>query len=118
MLTPFLKSKLHRAYITQADINYEGSITIGTKLLDASGMVPFEKVEIYNIHNGERFSTYVIKGSDDGAEICLNGAAARKAMPGDRVIICAYHLVDVKNEAVPDPVVIKIISESNTFKRG
>src|SRR5512143_427699 len=74
-----LKSKLHRAVVTDADLNYEGSISIDEDLMDAADLLPYEKVEIYNVSNGERFSTYVIAGGRGSGTICLNGAAARKA---------------------------------------
>jgi aspartate 1-decarboxylase len=84
------KSKIHRATVTGADLNYEGSITIDSKLLELADILPYEKVDIYNINNGERFSTYVIPGAPNSGEICLNGAAARKVQKGDLVIIVSY----------------------------
>ena len=83
-----LKSKIHRAKVTDACLNYEGSVSIDPKLIEAANLIEFEKVDIYNCNNGERFSTYVIPGKD--GEICLNGAAARKVQPGDLVIIASY----------------------------
>src|SRR3954468_13784187 len=83
-----LKSKIHRATVTGADLNYEGSISIDPKLCDAARLIPFERVEIYNCNNGERFATYVIHGK--AGEICLNGAAARRVHKGDLVIIAAF----------------------------
>jgi aspartate 1-decarboxylase len=83
-----LKSKIHRATVTDADLNYEGSISIDVELMKAANICEFEKVEIYNIYNGERFSTYVIPGKK--GEIGLNGAAARKVQKGDLVIIASY----------------------------
>jgi aspartate 1-decarboxylase len=83
-----LKCKIHRATVTDADLNYEGSISIDPKLVEAAGLKEFERVEIYNCNNGERFATYVIFGKD--GEICLNGAAARLVHRGDLVIIAAY----------------------------
>ena len=85
-----LKSKIHRATITDADLHYAGSITIDEKLLEEANMVPYEKVEIYDINNGERFSTYIIKGKRNSGTICLNGAAARKVAKGDLVIIATF----------------------------
>jgi aspartate 1-decarboxylase len=85
-----LYSKIHRATVTDANLNYVGSITIDESLLDASMMVVGQKVEILNINNGERFSTYIIKGERDKGDICLNGAAARKVAVGDKIIIVAY----------------------------
>lgn len=90
MLQKFLKAKIHRAKITQADLNYVGSITIDEALLEASGIKEFEAVWIYNINNGERFETYVLKGERNSGIIGLNGAAARNAMVGDLVIIASY----------------------------
>jgi aspartate 1-decarboxylase len=91
-----LKSKIHRATVTDANLNYEGSITIDENLLDDANIFIYEKVDIYNVSNGERFSTYVIKGKRDSGVICLNGAAARKASKGDLVIIASY--VNVEDE--------------------
>lgn len=88
MLRAFLKSKIHRAVVTEANLHYEGSITLGKDLLDAADLLPFEKVDIYNISNGERFTTYVIAGKS--GTICMNGAAAWKARVGDRIIIVSY----------------------------
>ena len=90
MLQKFLKAKIHRAKITKADLNYVGSITIDEALLEASGIKEFEAVWIYNINNGERFETYVLKGERNSGIIGLNGAAARNAMVGDLVIIASY----------------------------
>ena len=89
-----LKSKIHRATVTDADLNYEGSITIDESLMQQADLVPFEKVAIYNVSNGERFSTYAIKGKKGSGVICLNGAAARKVSKGDLVIIASYVMVD------------------------
>jgi len=85
-----LRSKIHRAKVTQADLNYEGSITVDTDLLDAAMMVPFEKVSIYNVTSGTRLSTYVIPGIAGSGKICINGAAARLVKVDDVVIICCY----------------------------
>ncbi len=89
-----LKSKLHRATVTDANVDYEGSITIDEALMEATDILPYEKVAIYNVSNGERFSTYTIKGRRNSGVICLNGAAARKVSRGDRIIIASYVLVD------------------------
>ena len=90
MLIEMMKSKIHRVTVTEANLNYIGSITIDEALLDASGILPGERVFIVNNNNGERFDTYVIAGERDSGVVCLNGAAARKAQPGDVVIIIAY----------------------------
>ena len=89
MRITMLQSKIHRARVTDANLNYVGSITIDKELFKASGMIEFQKVEILNINNGERFSTYIIEGEKKG-EICLNGAAARKVCVGDVIIIVSY----------------------------
>jgi aspartate 1-decarboxylase len=85
-----LKSKIHRATVTDADLHYEGSITIDEKLMEEANMVPYERVEIYDIDNGERFATYTIKGKRNSGTICLNGAAARKVAKGDLIIIATF----------------------------
>ncbi|MBQ8459337.1 aspartate 1-decarboxylase [bacterium] len=90
MLLEFLHSKIHRATVTDANLNYVGSITIDETLLKASNIREWQKVEILDVNNGERFQTYVIKGKADSGQICLNGAAARKVQPGDKVIIVTY----------------------------
>ncbi|MCL7487428.1 MAG: aspartate 1-decarboxylase [Desulfobulbaceae bacterium] len=90
MLRFMLKAKIHRATVTESDIHYEGSLTIDRDLMDAAGIVPFEKVGVYNINNGARFETYVIEGARGTGVIGLNGAAARKGMVGDLIIIATY----------------------------
>lgn len=90
MLVEVVKSKIHRVTVTQADLNYIGSITIDEDLLDAANIIPNEKVAIVNNNNGERFETYVIKGERGSGMICLNGAAARKVQLGDVIIIMAF----------------------------
>lgn len=85
-----LKSKIHRATVTNANIDYEGSISIDESLMEAAGVLPFEQVHIYNISNGNRFQTYAIKGARNSGEICINGAAAHLAKKGDIIIIATY----------------------------
>lgn len=104
MRLTLLKSKLHRATVTDADLNYEGSIAIDPKLCDLAHLHKFEKVEIYNCNNGARFSTYVIYGGD--GEICLNGAAARMVQPGDQVIIACYAEYESEEATKHDPKLI------------
>jgi aspartate 1-decarboxylase len=89
-----LKSKIHRVRVTDANLDYEGSITIDETLIKAADIVPYEQVDIYNVSNGERFSTYVIQGRKNSGVICLNGAAARKVSKGDVIIIASYVAVD------------------------
>ena len=86
-----LKSKIHRARVTNGNIEYEGSITIDKRLMEAADILPYEQVHILNINNGSRFHTYAIQGKEDSGEICLNGAAARMVARGDIVIILTYH---------------------------
>ena len=90
MLIEMMKSKIHRVTVTEANLNYIGSITIDKRLLEAAEILPGKRVWIVNNNNGERFDTYVIEGEADSGVICLNGAAARKAQPGDIVIIMTY----------------------------
>ncbi|HBT20658.1 MAG TPA: aspartate 1-decarboxylase [Peptococcaceae bacterium] len=89
MLREMLRSKIHRVKVTEINLNYVGSITIDRKLLEAASILPYEKVQVVNINNGSRFETYVMEGEREG-EICVNGAAARLAQPGDLLIIMAY----------------------------
>jgi aspartate 1-decarboxylase len=97
MQIEILKSKIHRATVTQADINYVGSITIDEDLMDAANLIEFEKVHVLNINNGERIETYVIKGKRESGIICLNGAAARKFVVGDITIIASYAMMDFED---------------------
>jgi aspartate 1-decarboxylase len=90
MLVEILKSKIHRARVTEADLHYVGSITIDSLLMEASGLIANEKVQVVNVNNGERFETYVITGEAGSGKICLNGPAARLVQVGDIVIIIAY----------------------------
>ena len=90
MQLTLLKAKIHRATVTHAELHYEGSCAIDGRLLDISGIREYERIEIYNVNNGERFATYAIRGEEGSGVISVNGAAAHKAKVGDRVIICAY----------------------------
>ena len=110
-----LQAKLHRVSVTQADLHYEGSCGIDQKLLDASGLVPNQHIDIYNVSNGERFSTYIIPGALDSGEISLNGAAARRAMVGDLLIICAYSSYTEEEAKAHRPIVI-IVDHRNRIK--
>ncbi len=94
MLRTMLKSKIHRARVTEACLDYQGSVSIDTNLMQAADMLEYEQVHIYNISNGERFITYVIEGEAGSGVICLNGAAARKVSVNDLIIICTYVAVD------------------------
>lgn len=101
-----LKSKIHRVTVTQAELNYVGSITIDEQLIKAANIIPNEKVAIVNNNNGERFETYVIKGEPGSGVICLNGAAARKAQVGDIIIIMSYALMDFEEAKTFKPAVV------------
>ncbi|GIV37943.1 MAG: aspartate 1-decarboxylase [Cyclobacteriaceae bacterium] len=108
-----LKSKIHRAVVTGSDLNYEGSIAIDTALCQAANLAEFEKVDIYNIHTGARFSTYVIPGGP--GEISLNGAAARLVQPGDRIIIASYVQVEEKDIMNFKPTVVLVNEHNKAF---
>ena len=103
-----LKSKIHRATVTAADLNYVGSITVDRELLDAADIIPYEQVEVLNINTGARFTTYAIEGRPGGGDICLNGAAARLAQPGDLVIILTYASLDTADLDGYQPLVVHV----------
>lgn len=103
-----LNSKIHRARVTRCDLDYEGSITIDRELLEASGILPFERVQVLNLNNGQRFDTYVIEGETGSGEIGLNGAAARCAVKGDMVIILSYVLVSEEKLAQHTPKLVYV----------
>jgi aspartate 1-decarboxylase len=113
MKRTFLKSKIHRATVTFADLNYEGSITIDKNLCEKADILQYEKVDIYNISNGERFSTYVIYGGE--GEIGLNGAAARKVHSGDLIIIASYAEYDEEESLRQKPKLV-FVDKSNSIK--
>ena len=106
MFIEVVKSKIHRVTVTEANLNYIGSITIDQDLLDAANLIPNEKVSIVNNNNGERLDTYVIPGERGSGVICLNGAAARKVQPGDVVIIMSYAMMDFEEAKHFKPAVI------------
>ena len=106
MMIQVLKSKLHCVRVTEANLNYMGSITIDEDLLDAANMIAGEKVQIVDNNNGERFETYIIKGERGSGSICLNGAAARKVQVGDTVIIISYALMDFEEAKTFTPTVV------------
>jgi len=103
-----LKTKIHRVTVTEADLNYVGSITIDEDLLDAAGMLEYERVYILNINNGNRFDTYTIKGERGTGRICINGAAARLVQPGDMVIILAYCALEHEEAKFHKPCVVHV----------
>ena len=106
MLIEVIKSKLHRVTVTEANLNYIGSITIDEDLMDAANLIEGEKVQIVNNNNGERFETYIIKGKRSSGVICLNGAAARKVQPGDVVIVMSYALMDFEEAKQFKPAIV------------
>jgi aspartate 1-decarboxylase len=111
-----LKSKIHRATVTDADLHYEGSISIDEKLMEEAQLLPYEKVAIYDIDNGERFTTYVIKGKRNSGTICLNGAAARKVAKGDLIIIASYVAVEDQEAAKWKPKCVFVDSKNKIKK--
>jgi len=111
-----LQSKIHRATVTDADLNYEGSITVDESLMKMANLVMFEQVRVYNISNGERFETYVINGPRNSGTICLNGAAARKVAKGDLIIICSYVMMEAEEAKNHNPKLI-FVDEQNRPKQ-
>lgn len=112
MFLTLFKSKIHKASVTEANLNYMGSITIDVDLLEASGILPHEKVQIVNNNNGARFETYVIPGPRGAGVICLNGAAARLVQPGDTVIIISYCMLSQEEAKTFTPTVV-MVNEKN-----
>lgn len=106
MLVEMIKSKIHRVTVTEANLNYIGSITIDAALIEAAGILPGQRVYIVDNNNGERFDTYVIEGPRDSGVVCLNGAAARKVQPGDVIIIMTYALMTEEEARNHKPTVI------------
>ena len=115
MLVTMMKAKIHRATVTEADLHYEGSISIDRDLIEAAGFLINERVEIYNIDTGARFATYVIEGAAGSGVIGLNGAAARLAMPGDKVIIVAYAQMSEAEGRLFAPRVV-LVDERNRLR--
>lgn len=117
MFRMMMNSKLHRATVTEADLNYVGSITIDSDLLDAAGMLPNEKVHIVNNNNGARFETYIIAGERGSGVICVNGAAARLVQKGDIVIVISYVYVSEEEARTHQPTVL-LMNEKNGIKEA
>ncbi len=116
MILTLLKSKIHRATVTGCNIGYEGSITIDPALIEAAGMLPYEQVDVLNINNGARFTTYIIKGKKRGnGDMIINGAAARLVMPGDLVIVCTYAQMSEAEAKKYQPIVVSV-GAKNTLK--
>lgn len=112
MLLTMFKAKLHRACVTEADLNYVGSITIDNYLLEEAGILPHEKVQVLNINTGSRLETYTIPGEEHSGRVCLNGAASRLVQPGDRIIIIAYVQLTQEEAKKHKPNVV-ILNENN-----
>jgi aspartate 1-decarboxylase len=106
MQIEILKSKVHRAVITEANLNYIGSLTLDQDLMDAANMIEYEKVHIVNVNNGERIETYLINGPRGSGVACLNGAAARRGEPGDVIIVISYAIMDFELAKTYKPVVV------------
>lgn len=115
MTRVMLRAKLHRATVTEADLTYEGSCGIDEDLRDAAGMREYERIELYNINNGERFSTYIIKAARGSGAISLNGAAARRAHVGDLLIICTYAPMTEEEAASHKPKIV-LVDDNNRVK--
>ena len=116
MQCTMLKAKLHRARVTHAELDYEGSCAIDGELLDLAGILEYEQIQIYNVTNGERFTTYAIRAQDGSGIISVNGAAAHKAAPGDRVIICCYAIL-TQQEAMNFKPTLVYLNEHNQITR-
>lgn len=117
MQIEFIYSKIHRATVTDANLEYVGSITIDEDLMDAAKLLEGMKVDILDINNGERFQTYVIKGQRGSGDICLNGAAARKVAIGDKVIIVAYAMMTLEEKAKFEPAIVMVDEKNNIVKK-
>ena len=115
MLIEMLKSKIHRAHVTQVQLYYSGSLSIDTALMHAAHIYPYEKIDVYNMNNGQRFTTYAIPA--DAGIICVNGAAARLANPGDEIIIASYCILNKKELQHYKPTII-ILDENNHRIKG
>ena len=116
MLVHVFRAKLHRVVVTEANLNYMGSITIDENLLDASGILPHEKVQIVNVNNGERLETYIITGKRGSGEICMNGPAARRVAVGDIIIVITYAMMDFEEAKTFKPVLVFPNTETNKLK--
>ncbi|NOX42265.1 MAG: aspartate 1-decarboxylase [Gammaproteobacteria bacterium] len=116
MFITMLKAKLHRACVTHAELEYEGSCAIDARLLDMAGIKEYEQIQIYNINNGERFTTYAIQAEEGSGTISVNGAAAHKATPGDRIIICSYASLN-QSELVNFKPTLVYLDENNIVTR-
>lgn len=113
-----LKSKIHRATVTDSNLNYEGSLTIDEALMEAANIVPYEQIKVYNIHNGARFDTYAIAGPRNAGDICLNGAAARLGARGDLIIIATYAEYEESEVRSHKPSIVLVDQHNGIQARG
>ena len=113
-----LKCKLHRACVTHSELEYEGSCAIDRELLVRAGILPYEQIQIYNVTNGERFTTYAIEAEAGSRIISVNGAAAHKAAPGDRIIICAYAVLDEHEATSFKPQLVYLDAQNHVLRTG
>ena len=115
MLITVMRSKLHRLTVTEADLNYVGSISLDPNLMEAAGLLEGEKVQIVNVNNGERLETYTIQGERGTGQVCLNGPAARRCQPGDVIIVIAYGMMTIEEAKTFTPTVVFPTTETNTI---
>ena len=115
MLREMLRAKVHRATVTETNVNYEGSLTLDASLMRAAGMVAYERIDVYNADSGARFSTYLIEGEPDTGVVCVNGAAAHLANPGERIIIACYASLSPEEMRTHRPIVV-LVDAANRIK--
>lgn len=116
MLISVLRAKIHRAEITDANLHYEGSLTLDEDFLDASGLLEYEKIHVVNVNNGARLETYIIKGRRGSKEVCLNGAAARLGHKGDKIIVIAYAQITLEEAKTFQPRIV-LLDDGNAIKK-
>ena len=116
MYVTILRSKIHRATLTETKLHYAGSVTLDRDLIDAAGLLPFESVHVFNINTGDRLQTYVIEGEQASGAVCLNGAAARLGQPGDLIIIVAYAQIEKEEAASFAPTVVHVDGQNRIVR--
>ncbi|MCX7944381.1 MAG: aspartate 1-decarboxylase [Deltaproteobacteria bacterium] len=117
MFIRMLKSKIHRAIVSETNLHYEGSITIDAKLMEESGIIPYEEITVWNVTNGERFNTYAVPGTPNSGEIIVNGAAAHRAKKGDLVIIATFAYVEASQATAHRPTIILVDANNRVVRR-
>ena len=115
MFREMLRAKVHRATVTETNVSYEGSLTLDAGLMKAAGMIPYERIDVYNADSGSRFSTYLIPGEAGSGVVCINGAAAHRAQPGDRIIIASYAALGPEEIASHRPTIV-LVDAANRVK--